>query len=288
MLLYNNYLDATQLQALMRLTKACREQDGALPSLYPHILEQKRQADSNLLFYAGDQLVGFLSCYFFYTDACEISVLVDPLYRKQGIAKQLLEASLPLLAAKQMERLIFSTPATQNEAWLSHLGFVYTNSEYQMQRNSYEPILLSRDRLETKKGSNADIETLCTIDALCFEKAQADMIARFNSILDNHNYTLLIALQQGNPIGKAHIRWEEDSAILSDIAIIPTHQRQGLGSELLANCINHALTCGKTRLTLDVETSNQNALKLYLRHGFKTINAVDYWEISTEKFLTLF
>jgi ribosomal protein S18 acetylase RimI-like enzyme len=88
-------------------------------------------------------------------------------------------------------------------------------------------------------------------------------------------------------VGKAHTRWQENEAIFSDIAIMPKFQSQGLGSELLATCINDALMQGKTKLALDVETSNHSALNLYTRHDFKTVNAIDFWAISPSQLRTI-
>lgn len=231
--------------------------------------------------------MGFLSVYFFYSNACEVSVIVAPSHRRQGIAKRLLQTVMPLLLAKQMDTLLFSSPAEINEQWLSPMGFIYHNSEYQMQRHSFEPILLTKHRLHVRKATEKDILDLCAIDELCFPEEQDDMLARFNSLLNENNYTILLAFYQEKSVGKAHIRWQTDSAILSDIAIHPHSQGQGLGSELLSYCINHALSLGTTNLILDVETSNQNALNLYIRHDFKTINATDYWAIATHQLHTL-
>ncbi len=289
MLIYNSQLDQTQLHAVNNLSKLCRAADGGSPPLYPHILEQTRNSDSNVLYFEQDTLIGFLSVFLFYTNACEVSVMVAPSHRRQRIATQLIQTVIPQLLAKQISTLIFSIPTGTNTDWLSRLNFTYRNSEYRMQRNSYEPILITKQALTIRKATTNDLPVLCTIDKLCFsiEHEHDDMIARFNNLLNEINYTVLLALHNEKVVGKAHLRWETENAILSDLAIIPSCQRQGLGSELLANCINHALSRGTTKLVLDVETSNTNALNLYLRHDFKTINAIDYWAIDTDKLRTL-
>ncbi|MBA2711191.1 MAG: GNAT family N-acetyltransferase [Tatlockia sp.] len=287
MLICNNQLSTDQLRALNDLAATCREVDRDLPPLYLHILDQKRLSDNNFLFYQDNLLIGFLSVYFFYTNACEISVIITPDKRRQGIAKQLIQAVLPLLESKQVDTLLFSTPEVVNENWLSALGFIYQNSEYHMERKSFEPILISKNNLVIRKATEADIPALCSIDEVCFPVEPENMPLRFISILNDNDYTIMIAFQNNKAVGKAHIRWQKDEAIFSDIAIIPQSQSQGLGSELLANCINDALLHGKTKLALDVETSNHSALNLYTRHDFKSVNAIDFWAISTEKLKNL-
>jgi ribosomal protein S18 acetylase RimI-like enzyme len=283
MLICNNQLNASQLRALDNLARSCRALDGDLPPLYLHILDQKRISDNNFFYFQDDNLIGFLSIYFFYTNACEVSVIVDPSHRRKGIAKRLIKAALPLLEAKQVETLLFSTPEVVNENWLSRLGFLYQNSEYHMERNSYEPILINKHSLVIRKATEADIPALCSIDELCFPVEPENMPLRFINIMNDSDYTIMLALRNKQAVGKAHIRWQTDEAIFSDIAIIPQYQSQGLGSELLANCINDALLLGKSKQALDVETSNHSALNLYTRHDFKTVNAIDFWAISTGK-----
>lgn len=287
MLIGNNQLNPTQLNALEELSTLCRSADGDVPAIYPHILVQKRSTESNVFYYEGDKLIGFLSVYFFYMDACEVAVLVDPSHRRQGIAKQLIQTIIPLVKAKQINTLIFSTAPAINEAWLLRLGLQYQNSEYHMQRKSYEPIFITNQALSIRKATEEDIPALCSIDELCFNVDQTNMYSRFMNLLDDGDYTLLLALHNEKAVGKAHIRWQAETATFSDIAIIPSCQKQGWGGELLSYCINHALTLGKTKLALDVETFNEKALNLYIRHGFKSVNTNDFWIINVDKLSTL-
>ncbi|CDZ76283.1 ribosomal-protein-alanine N-acetyltransferase [Legionella massiliensis] len=287
MLICNNQLSTAELKALDNLASRCRAVDGDLPPLYTHILEQKRLTDNNFLYFHEDNLIGFLSIYFFYTNACEVSVMISPAHRRRGFAKQLIKAALPVLLAKQVDTLLFSTPAVVNEGWLTRLGLHYQNSEYHMERNSYEPILISKHALTIRKATEADIPALCAIDEQCFPVDPEDMPMRFINLMNDSIYSVMIALKGSKAVGKAHIRWQSEEAVLSDIAVMPEYQSRGFGSELLAYCINHALMLGKTKLALDVETSNHSALNLYTRHDFKSVNAIDFWAISTEKLCAL-
>ena len=130
-----------------------------------------------------------------------------------------------------------------------------------------------------------DIPLLCTFDDACFPGKQTDSTERFQHLIDGREYQILIVYQNSRPIGKAHLRWLDNGATLSDIAILPAKQGQGLGTALITYCINLALSEGKPHLNLDVETHNERALKLYTKLGFVTQNACDYWAIEVGKFL---
>ena len=53
-----------------------------------------------------------------------------------------------------------------------------------------------------------------------------------------------------------------------DIAVLPAHRARGVGQALLAACEAHARERGCCKLTLEVLTGNQRALRSYEQFGF--------------------
>ncbi|STX50103.1 N-terminal GNAT family acetyltransferase [Legionella busanensis] len=286
MLKRNSQLSTTQLEHVNKLALLCAIQDGGLPTLYQDILIKKRETESNILLYENDKLIGFLALYFFYEHACEASLLIDPAYRNQRIATKLFTQIMSLLKQKNMNDIIISFPASAALPWLEASGFNYHHSEYGMIRHSDELLSINNPRLFIRKAALADLNDLCAIDASCFSVHQ-NMTERFTLLLNDNKNTILLALKNKTPIGKAHIQWKPDIAHFSDIAILPSYQRKGLGSELLAHCINEALSKGRITIDLSVEASNQKALKLYQKYHFKVQEKQDYWAISVVKLQNL-
>lgn len=278
-----NQLNAQQERELIKLAELCKKKDSSIPNLYTHILIQHRAFPASLLYYEQDELIGFLSAYFFYDDAVEISLVVHPSFRKKGIAKTLIRTILPLIQLQNYFKLIFSTPAGVNNKLLSAYNYSYLHSEYYMERDNLNPVIEYQPSLTFRTATPADIPYLCTLDELCFPKKQGDLLARFEHILDNREYELILAFDHNHLIGKAHLRWQPQGATLSDIAVAPNKQGKGYGTALIAHCINHALSEGKPLLNLDVETHNKRALNLYTRLGFSTQNACDFWSIDLER-----
>jgi GNAT superfamily N-acetyltransferase len=274
-----NQINEQQLDDLKQLAEQCKQKDGSTPNLYTHILSQHRAFPASLLYYEHQVLIGFLSVYFFYDDAVEISLLVHPLHRKQGIAKQLLQSILPLVHFHNFMKLIFSTPTHLNNKWLLSSGYVYSHSEYYMERTELTPILEHNRSLTFRSATENDLSLLCALDEECFPQKHGDLPNRFEHILNSREYELVLAFHNDVLIGKAHIRWGIEGATLSDIAITPLQQGKGFGTALIAHCINYALSEGKPALNLDVETHNKRALNLYTRLGFVVHNACDYWSI---------
>lgn len=282
MLLNLQQLGEEQFQQLQELVQHSQTLDGGSIALYPHLLKKKRETPNNILYYHEGQLVGFLSVFFFYKQACEASVLVHPSWRRQHIAQHMLRAIMPLLSAKKMLKIIFSMPEQINQQWLEALGFHYEQSDYHMVRQSYSPILAISPSLQFREAKRADAARMTVIDNAAFGNMVSDE-ERFFNLLQDKDYSVIVAEKDGIIIGKAHIRWHNDKALLSDIAIIPEQQKRGYGGALLSHCINQILIQEKYTISLDVETTNRNALGLYLRHGFKISKTHDYWSAPTEK-----
>jgi ribosomal protein S18 acetylase RimI-like enzyme len=278
MLVYSQQVNDEQQKQLDQLSHWCEEVDKGLPAIYQHLLKQKRITENNVFYYKDEVLVGFLSVYFFFEDACEVTLMVAPDHRRQGVATELLQGIFPLLESKNMKNLIFSTTGSAHEAWFKQMDFTYKHSEYHMERDSFVPIILNNPSLTLKKATPRDINMLCAIDIMSFS-GQQSMPDRFFGLLADNEYTLFLAYKGDQVVGKAHIRWQPHSALLSDIAILPPFQRKGLGGELLSHCINYALNEGKVKITLDVEANNSKALNLYSKNGFKTTKIFDFWSV---------
>lgn len=283
MLSITNQLNEKQFRDLEQLKVISKKADGSIPNLYMHLLTQPRSLPTIVLYYEQEQLLGFLSVYFFYDDAVEVALLVHPEARQKGISKQLLQNILPLIEEHSYYKLIFSCPARLNDRWLPTHGFTYKHSEYYMERYDLNPLLDPRKLLNFRKATFDDIPQLCLLDEACFHKTHAELEPRFQHILSEHNYQIILAFEKHELVGKAHIRWQKHGATLSDIAVFPARQGHGLGTALITHCINYALSEGKPELNLDVETHNKKALELYTRLGFLTQNACDYWMIALNK-----
>ncbi len=277
------HISVEALKDLKNLAALCRLQDNSTPNLYLHILAQPRSVPASLFYYQEQQLLGFLAAYFFYEEAVELALLVHPNYRRQGIAKLLVQAILPLIEAQNYRGLIFSSPNGLNQECFLKQRYCYSHSEYQMKRRDLSPILERRHLLKFRQASLDDLDTLSALDGLCFPNKHPNLGDRFINLLNNKEYSLLLALDGEQAIGKIHIRWEADGASLSDIAVYPEAQGKGYGTALVSHSINHALQKGKPLLSLDVETHNEPSLNLYKRLGFFVDNACDFWRIDLER-----
>lgn len=289
-IIQNNQLTPAELSAVNALYQQCQHHDQGAPVLYRHLLTEPRDGNKNALYYVNSQLVGFISLYLFYADACEITLFVHPKFRRQHIASRLLQQLSPLLKGYAVQQVIFSKHAPVSkryDKWLVELGFAYQESEYCMRRLCANPAVIKPTPLMMRLATIHDIPAFIQIEQLCFAENPPHDTQHYLELLNNPQYTLVTASHQEQVIGKAHLYFEKNEtpeASLSDIAILPAFQRQGFGGQLLAYSINHALSQHRTNLMLNVALDNQfNATQLYLQHGFEIEAQYDYWAIAQDK-----
>jgi ribosomal protein S18 acetylase RimI-like enzyme len=79
-----------------------------------------------------------------------------------------------------------------------------------------------------------------------------------------------VVLVDGEPAGRMIVARREDELKLVDIALLPAHRGQGVGSSLIAPLLDEADERG-VRVTIYVERFNR-ALRLYGRLGFETVH----------------
>ncbi|MCX7116199.1 MAG: GNAT family N-acetyltransferase [Gammaproteobacteria bacterium] len=271
MLIKRYQLSDAEIEALDSLLETVKQHDGGLPAIYKHLLILRRDTPCHFLFYTANtpgKLIGFLSFYFFYQDSCEISLVVHPDHRHQGIAHQLLKTLYSTYLTPQIKSLYFSSSTAKTDDWQHHHSMFLSHTEYHLKRTLPKLKAPSHPKLSIRPATLADIPTLCLLDDACFHDQDDGMPERFQLLITDSAYTVLVAEREGQLIGKAHLRYDTIEATLSDLAILPDHQHQGLGGELLAYTINYAIDQGFETIELDVKTNQQPILNLYLQHGF--------------------
>ena len=75
----------------------------------------------------------------------------------------------------------------------------------------------------------------------------------------------------GEVAGFAGLREVDGTADVQTIAVVPSHQRQGLGTTLLDALSEEARRRRAREMLLEVRADNEPAIAFYQRHGFERI-----------------
>lgn len=113
-------------------------------------------------------------------------------------------------------------------------------------------------------GNFQEIEPIYNLEFDDFWKPQ-----NLKSELQNVSSKYIVAKENGEIVGFAGIWYSVDDAHITNIVVRKSYRNKGIGSLLLEKLIELAKT--KTSLTLEVNTKNEIAQKLYLKYGFKNL-----------------
>ncbi len=89
--------------------------------------------------------------------------------------------------------------------------------------------------------------------------------------LENTNSKYIIAKLDQEIVGYAGIWISVDDIHITNIAVKKSYRNNGIGSALLEQLISMSKKLNKSSLTLEVNTKNLYAQKLYLKFGFKNL-----------------
>ncbi|WP_297534776.1 ribosomal protein S18-alanine N-acetyltransferase [Thermococcus sp.] len=118
-----------------------------------------------------------------------------------------------------------------------------------------------------------DINEIMRIERESFREAYPRGI--FLVFLENNPDTFLVAEYNGKVIGyvMAYLRPDLEGHIMS-IAVDKRYRGNGIGSALLTEAIERLIERGARYIGLEVRVSNEKAIKLYERFGFKKVKRI--------------
>ena len=125
--------------------------------------------------------------------------------------------------------------------------------------------------LELKPLTNDDLSSVLEIDKACFGGLWT--LSGYQREIDSPNSDLIgifSTLPKVNLLGIGCFWSILEEAHITLVAVHPQYQRQGFGQVLVYSLLVSAMRRGLERATLEVRASNQTAISLYQKFGFKT------------------
>ncbi len=113
----------------------------------------------------------------------------------------------------------------------------------------------------------SDIPQVQLVEGKCFTTPWSRNIF-LSEITRNDNAFYVVAEKEERVIGYAGLWIILDEGHITNIAVHPDFQRQGIGEALMEEITLYALKKGVTRMTLEVRLSNHRAQALYTKLGF--------------------
>ncbi len=273
-------LSEKDYKEIKQLQEICRLHDKTNLKLE---LDYKRNRNRNaidknivdeFLYYVDDILVGYLGIVSFGgNNMGEINGMVHPDYRRKGLFTKLFERVLEECQKRNFTKLLLLSDGNS----ISGTGFIkavqgeYDFSEYRM-----------------KRLNNTTLEK---IDSICLRKAEKQdekEIARQHTIYfgyptecesleEDSGKDIYMVERDGGIIGKINIEYNDYSAFISGVGILPEFRRKGYGKAALKAALQIITEKNILETELDVECKNHGALNIYKHCGFEEQSVMDYY-----------
>lgn len=224
-----------------------------------------------------DKLVGVISAIDrIATLDFEWSAVVLPSVRRQGIGEQLIKEltrNLDLRGATEDIALV-PKASKAGQQLISKFGYVHDFSERTMAADAVENEMISE--IEITPYSSEELE-LIELLASAFgdtEEEARELIA-FNTQTPNRK--MMLALINKEVVGTVSIVEETEKLWVTGLAVHEKARGKGIATSILNWSKNEAHRLGKAEVLLDVETDNEDAISVYKKVGFKTINFTHFY-----------
>ncbi|MCU1603313.1 MAG: GCN5-related N-acetyltransferase [Frankiales bacterium] len=255
------------LVAVQALEKEVVAHDGGRLKLEPKTLAE--DGVTTALRWDGDRLVGFAARYPF-GPPDEIAGMVAPDHRRRGIGASLLAELLP---AGRTALLVVPVGTPAGRAFAASRQAILSHSEHYLVLGE-TPQGPEDPAISLRLATGDDLELVRDLLRRAFDwEPPADVLHRFGD-------TTQVIEREGVAVGTLRIGRRDDWAGVYGFAVDPDHQGRGIGRDVLARTCRALRADGVPRVTLEVETGNANALRLYTDLGFVHEAGEDYWEVS--------
>lgn len=285
-MIWKQGLDEQEQADIRELADACEERDGIQLKLNWDML-QSRPADqmNDALFYKDDRLVAFLGIYFIIPSEAELSGMVHPDCRRQGLFTSMLGEALEQLSRREPKAVIYicSRNSASGVAFLQRRGVPYAFSEYVMERKDAAdaPLPSGQQReIDLREARPDDVTVLAELNRVGFDLPEQEAGNLATAALSPQEVTYIIE-SGGRAVGKLGVLLEGDAAFIYGFCMRPEERGHGLGRAALAGTIERLRRESNiARFQLEVAVSNERALGLYESCGFRRTNVIDYYKES--------
>ncbi|NCX93335.1 MAG: GNAT family N-acetyltransferase [Gammaproteobacteria bacterium] len=274
-------LSAHQLVVVRQLVDVCNEYDQCEAKFYWNVIQERVNDDfADIIFKVEGHIIGYLAIYHFSDDEAEISAVVHPDFRTQGVFHRLWEEAQ--YEIKRMEvsavKFITHTLASASKDCLKAIGAKYLYREIRFETS--EPLKLGAKRkIRLEIANSKNIPLIADIDQQTTGILKSLTLERLEQVINEPNRRIYLAYSEDVLIGKMHFLFLEDTAYLHDFMILPEYQKKGYGSFFFKTVINQILEEGKVT-QVELDTQDNELAHFYRACKMTETGSFEYWGYS--------
>ncbi|WP_278534130.1 GNAT family N-acetyltransferase [Streptococcus vestibularis] len=234
------------------------------------------------LYYQEGELLGLLMVYADDVDV-ELSILVHPNHRCQGIAHALIKSFKEETASYPIQSVTFQTERVfldRHPDLASHWGLIENEeTETWLGRDRTPYVLESRSDVKVLLAEHSYLEEITQLHHQAFSDAEETLEVPHRYIaeaLKDSSSLLYILLKEGQVIGVCTVDLSGNSNYLYGLAVVEAYRGKGYGSYLAKSVVNQLIAQNDKSFQIAVEDDNIGAKRLYEKIGFVKQTQVVY------------
>ncbi len=261
---------------------------------------QNRTADTlisdinEFMYFNGEELIGYMGICSFggITQPLEITGMVHPEYRRQGIFSKLMELVVAECRKRNAEVILAlcDKKSISGQGFLKKISAVYKFSEFEMYLNhkSYETLEKQQPSgITFRKAVNADASEITRQNMVYFgdDSEEENEDSEDRGILlpeeeEKRGMTIYIAEKEDRIIGKVNLQMSDGgTGGIYGLGVLPEFRGNGFGRAILTFGVEKLKDAKATEVMLQVAAENGTALNLYKSCGFQETSVMDYFEL---------
>ena len=278
-----NQLTEQERKSAKALIASCQAHDQTFREPYlSNMFNFNPNMPAFFIYYQKGELLGLLTVYADDEDV-EVSILVDPSHRREGIARAMYRSFEKEMASYPIRSVTFQTERVFLDGHpdlASHWGLV---------EDEETETWLGRDRTPYALDSRSDVKVLLAEPSYLDEISQLHHQAFSDEVetlevscqyiaeaLEDSDSLLYILLKEGQVIGVCTVDLSGNSNYLYGLAVAEAYRGQGYGSYLAKSVVNQLIEQNDKAFQIAVEDSNIGAKRLYENIGFVKQTQVVY------------
>lgn len=283
MIRFTNQLTEKERKVAKVLIASCQAYDQTFREPY---LSNMLNFDPNMpaffLYYQEGELLGLLMVYADDVDV-ELSILVYPNHRCQGIARALIKSFKEETASYSIQSVTFQTERVfldRHPDLASHWGLIENEeTETWLGRDRTPYVLDSRSDVKVLLAEHSYLEEITQLHHQAFSDAEETLEVPHRYIaeaLKDSSSLLYILLKEGQVIGVCTVDLSGNSNYLYGLAVVEAYRGKGYGSYLAKSVVNQLIAQNDKSFQIAVEDDNIGAKRLYEKIGFVKQTQVVY------------
>lgn len=285
-IILKKYLDENDIKLIRNLEDICLTEDNITLKLeLEYRTEIKKDYNKSLndvneiLYYVNDELIGYAGISAFSRNIAEINGMVHPSFRRKGIFTKIIEIALDECRKRNFKEILLlgDDKSVSAMKFIEKTKGIYSFSECRMTCLEWEVKEINNESIVVK-ATNKNAEDIDRLNTIFFGDVSSEMILPEDEE-KNNNITYFIKIDD-KIIGKIKTSKEEENSIyISGFGIVPEYRRKGYGRASLVKVLNKLKGENISKIELDVEIKNKNALNLYKSCGFKEGSIMNYYRM---------